>query len=109
MTSRRGVVFGVLALGIGAGLIVRHSKLPSLEHRTTTSALADAADTRLGRAISPLVSAHPARSGIYGLREAPEAFAARALLAEAADRTLDVLYYIWRKDNTGTLLDRKAS
>ena len=31
-------------------------------------------------------------------------FAARILLAEAAERTLDVQYYIWHDDLTGTLL-----
>jgi cardiolipin synthase C len=38
------------------------------------------------------------------LPEGPDAFAARALLAEAADRTLDVQYYIWHHDITGILL-----
>jgi len=38
------------------------------------------------------------------LPDAREAFAARALLAEAAERSLDVQYYIWRNDLTGTLL-----
>jgi putative cardiolipin synthase len=50
------------------------------------------------------VAAHPGESGIHALRDAREGFAARALLAEAAERSLDVQYYIWRKDLTGTLL-----
>ena len=104
MTLRSGVALGVVALGLGAGLIVGYSNLPSLEHRTASSALSDTGATRLGRAVSPLVSAHPGKSGIYTLRDARDAFAARALLAEAADSTLDVQYYIWRKDQTGTLL-----
>ena len=33
-----------------------------------------------------------------------DAFAARARLAEIAERSLDVQYYIWEKDMTGTLL-----
>ena len=67
-------------------------------------AFSDTGETRLGRAITPHVSAHPGRSGIYALPDAREAFAARALLAQAAERSLDVQYYIWRKDMTGTLL-----
>ena len=43
-------------------------------------------------------------SGIYALPEGHDAFAARALLTRAAERTLDIQYYIWRKDMTGTLL-----
>ncbi|HMA17125.1 MAG TPA: phospholipase D-like domain-containing protein, partial [Thermoanaerobaculia bacterium] len=64
----------------------------------------DTGDTRLGRGINPRVAAHPGQSGIYALPNAQEAFAARVLLAKAADRTLDVQYYIWHRDMTGTLL-----
>lgn len=60
--------------------------------------------TRLGRAIAPLLAAHPGLSGVYALANAREAFAARMLLAQTAQRTLDVQYYIWRQDMSGTLL-----
>jgi len=62
------------------------------------------ADTRLGSAIVPLTEAHPGESGIVLLEDAHDAFAARALLAEGADATLDVQYYIWQYDITGTML-----
>ena len=52
----------------------------------------------------PLVQEHPGRSGIVALPDGHDAFAARALLADAAERTLDVQYYIWRNDMSGTLL-----
>jgi putative cardiolipin synthase len=61
-------------------------------------------DTRLCRGIAPKLTAHPGRSGVYALPDAQEAFAARILLARAADRSLDVQYYIWHRDLTGTLL-----
>ncbi|MBP8091944.1 MAG: phospholipase D family protein, partial [Giesbergeria sp.] len=48
--------------------------------------------------------AHPQRSGLHTLPDPLEAFAARMLLAHAAERSLDVQYYIWRGDQTGTLL-----
>src|SRR5690606_10583030 len=59
------------------------------------------------RAISPLAAAHPGRSGVYPLQDALEAFAARVLLARGAERSLDVQYYIWRQDLTGTMLFRE--
>ena len=104
MVLRKGITLGVAALGIGAAVIVGYSTLPSLEGRTSSSVPSDTGETRLGRAISPLISAHPGRSGVYTLRDAGDAFAARARLAERADRSLDVQYYIWRKDCTGTLM-----
>jgi putative cardiolipin synthase len=41
------------------------SRLPSLEGRSISTALADTAETRLGRSITPLVDAHPGFSGVY--------------------------------------------
>ena len=70
----------------------------------TTSLHAHPADTRLGRACTPLVEAHPGRSGIVALPDGHDAFAVRALLADAAERSLDVRYYIWHNDMSGTLL-----
>lgn len=80
--------------------------LPSLEGRTDTQAIAleQARDTALGQLISPLVEVHPGFSGIYPLGDAKEAFAARMLMAESADETLDIQYYIWHSDTSGNLL-----
>jgi len=61
-------------------------------------------DTRLGRAVIPLARGHPGESGIVPLADGRDAFAARALLAAAADSTLDIQYYIWHGDMSGTLL-----
>jgi Phosphatidylserine/phosphatidylglycerophosphate/cardiolipin synthases and related enzymes len=61
-------------------------------------------DTRLGAAVRPLTQARKGLSGIAPLQDGRDAFAARALLADAAERTLDVQYYIWRGDMSGTLL-----
>jgi putative cardiolipin synthase len=89
-----------LVMSVAAGC----ASLPSLSNRTISSADLNTAATRLGQAIAPRLAAHPGKSGVYALPDAHDAFAARALLARAADRTLDVQYYIWRKDMTGTML-----
>ena len=80
--------------------------LPPLDARSTSSALpaSAAAQTRLGQALAPQMAAHPGLSGIYALSDPLEAFATRALLMRAAQRTLDVQYYIWHDDTTGALL-----
>ena len=94
----------LLALVAGIVVVDRLNQLPSLEHRTKSTALVETGPTALGRGVSPLVAANAGRSGIYPLRDAADAFAARYLLASAAEKTLDVQYYIWRKDLSGTLL-----
>ncbi|MGZ5269812.1 MAG: phospholipase D-like domain-containing protein [Ramlibacter sp.] len=78
--------------------------LPAHVDRIPTSALKDTAQTRIGRTVSPLTSAHPRESGAYALFSARDAFAARWTLATHAERSLDVQYYIWRPDTSGSLM-----
>src|SRR5436190_2425344 len=80
------------------------ASLPDTAAREPSSALADTAASRLGRALAPAISAHPGKTGIYPLGDGRDAFAARVLLARAAERSLDVQYYILRADTTGGLL-----
>ncbi|HWW00197.1 MAG TPA: phospholipase D family protein [Candidatus Acidoferrum sp.] len=60
--------------------------------------------TRLGRVVAPFVAEHPGLSGVFPLERGVDAFAARMALASAAERSLDVQYYIWRPDDSGKLL-----
>jgi putative cardiolipin synthase len=78
--------------------------LPSLDDRTPSHAFEDTADTRLGRALQPQLRGRGGDSGLIKLASGQDAFAARIHLADSADRSLDVQYYIWHNDLTGTLL-----
>ncbi len=69
-----------------------------------TTALKDTDATRLALGIAPGLAAHPGKTGTYALSRGRDAFAARVLLAGAAERSLDVQYYIWHGDHTGYLL-----
>lgn len=106
MTARRRVTLCILALTLVLGILLlgRCNRLPPIEGRAASTAFEDTGTTLLGRAVAPLTAAHPGVSGIYPLREARDAFAARYLLAGAAERTLDVQYYIWHQDMSGVLL-----
>ena len=69
-----------------------------------THAIESAADTPLGQTTLALAAAHPGLSGIHALTDGRSAFATRELLIKAAQRTLDIQYYIWHDDVSGTLL-----
>ncbi|MEX8193147.1 phospholipase D family protein [Comamonas guangdongensis] len=99
--SARRLLAGLALSGLLAGC-----SLPVMPERTPSQALSAeaAAQTMLGQALAPLQREHPGLSGIHPLADAHDAFVARALLARAAQRTLDVQYYIWRDDITGHLL-----
>ena len=60
--------------------------------------------TPLDRQIGAATAAHPGESGLLLLDENLDAFAARALSARRAGRSLDLMYYIWHEDLTGRLL-----
>jgi putative cardiolipin synthase len=97
----RTLAFAVAAL---ASLITGCASLPSLEGRTATSALTDTTETRLGRAVAPVVAANPGKAGIHALPDPHDAFAARALLAAATEKSLDAQYFVWHGDQVGYLL-----
>jgi putative cardiolipin synthase len=89
-----------LALAIGdrgAPVTTRCDPCPSMTFATTDS-------TRLSACVAPLVAAHPRQSGIVALADGRDAFAARALLADQADRSIDARCYIWHDDVSGTIL-----
>ncbi len=104
MNAFLGLILIFLALLLTGGVIGKCVSLPSLDGRTISAAPAGTDDTRLGRAIAPRSAAHPGQSGVYPLLDSLDAFAARVTLARAADRTLDVQYYIWHDDISGRLL-----
>ncbi len=107
MRRRLGIALAALIAVLAAGRALLQAlmpSLPSLEGRTSSTFFVDTGATQLAAAIQPLARAHHPESGIHPLGDSREAFAARVLMARAAERSLDVQYYIWRHDVSGTLL-----
>jgi len=69
--------------------------------KSTSHVLEDTDNTRLGKAVAPGIVAHPGQSGFHLMTESIDALAARLLLAELAERTLDVQYYLIGDDPIG--------
>ncbi len=107
LTLRSACVVGLVSL---VGLLTGCTALPALDARPSganTIDIQNAAsmrNTRIGKAIAPLIAAHPNRSGVLPLADGRDAFATRLALTEVAQKSLDVRYYIWRDDVTGRLL-----
>ncbi|MGE4340128.1 MAG: phospholipase D family protein [Pigmentiphaga sp.] len=64
--------------------------------------------TFLGRASAAQLDATPGQSGFHLLISGQDAFVARAALAEASGRTLDLQYYVVGEDASATLLLYRA-
>ena len=80
------------------------ASLPTDFERSPSHVVKETSNTRLGRAIEPLVARHPGKSGFHALIDGIEAFALRWSLVQNADKTLDLQYYIWHDDLTGKAL-----
>ena len=93
------IVFVFLKIGFQMAFPV-----PTVQNRIDSTALKPTIDTLLGAEILPLAQANPELSGVAPLRQGEDAFAARMLLAEAAQDSIDARYYIWQKDATGLML-----
>jgi putative cardiolipin synthase len=78
---------------------------PRPDHqRTVSTALEYSASTRLGQFFGPAADAHPALSGFSLLSHGREAFIVRLALADLAERSLDMQYYVWDGDTTGRII-----
>ena len=80
--------------------------LPDLADRTVSGYIDTDSAPRLEAA---LPSERPSekqagQSGVYLLADPRDAFVARAMLIEHADRSLDIAYYIWHDDVSGKML-----
>ena len=72
--------------------------------RTPSTAFEDYASTRLGRFFGAAADEHPGLSGFSLLSQGREAFITRLALADLAERSLDMQYYIWDGDTTGRII-----
>jgi putative cardiolipin synthase len=64
----------------------------------------DGSDSGIATLLEDDLAAHPGLSGAYPLSDGLEALAARVVLARAAEKSLDLQYYIWHPDIAGRIL-----
>jgi putative cardiolipin synthase len=72
--------------------------------RPLSTALHDDRATALHRLFEPAAAAHPGESGVAYVRCGRPALEGRLALADLAERSLDLQYYIWDADISGRLL-----
>lgn len=95
---------GIAALALTATALITHKNLPGTHDYDLSTHVPPDPTSPLAQAIFPQNEAHPGLSGVYLLQDGVDAFVARLSLAEAAQKTLDVQYYIWHNDTSGHLL-----
>jgi putative cardiolipin synthase len=84
-------------------IISNCATLPDNFERPESHAYTDTDNTRLGRDRRDEKLAHPGKSGSLLLANGLDAFVARALLAQSAERSIDAQYFIINNDLVGKL------
>lgn len=93
----------LLLLGL-LPLLTHCATAPRMEGVLATHAIPPGRSTTLDQVILKDLGDEPGVSAIRLIEQNAMAFAYRAATADAAERTLDVQYYIWHDDFTGKLL-----
>jgi len=100
MASRFLLVILAAAVLAGCASLPPGSDFP----KTASWALARPEETRFGRQFGDQVRGHDGNSGFRLLAAGVDGFLTRVQMANAAERTLDLQYFIFRADDTGQLL-----
>lgn len=85
-------------------LITGCASLPVDYERAESHALQDTGATRLGQAAQGPLRAHPGQNAFRPLSDGTDALLARIYLADAAERSLDLMYFVWQDDRVGRYL-----
>jgi len=97
-------LLALLAIGFVSGCASLRSDVP----RVPSHAFEQPEETSLGRSFAARLAESPGLSGFHLLASGEEAFIVRAATAEAAQKTLDLQYFIVADDATATLLLYRA-
>ncbi|WP_323845427.1 phospholipase D family protein [Microbulbifer magnicolonia] len=82
-------------------------RFPDPPPRISSHYLEAPADAPLVQVTGRLTAAHPGQSGVYPITSAHNALAVRLAAIRAASSSIDIQYFIFRRDETGLLLTRE--
>jgi putative cardiolipin synthase len=99
---RHASFFFALPLLVLAGCM---TLVPGTEYpKTQSSAFAQPTSTRLGKQFAAQADRHPGQSGFRLLPRGVDGLLLRTQLVRAAERSIDIQYFIFAEDDTGKLL-----
>ena len=96
-------------LALASLLIAGCASVPRDIPRPSSVAFQDHESTALGQRIAKDAAGRPGQSGFSLMRYGHEAFTARIALADLAQKSIDVQYYIWEADATGRILAERLT
>ena len=107
MTVLRRLIFRFGLFLVAAGLTGCGS-LPKPAPNWSVRHPVDTTNTAWAHALGPAMVSHQGLSGIELLQYGQDALSARLALADTAERSLDMQYFLWRPDASGQLLAERV-
>lgn len=78
--------------------------VPFDQPKPYSKTLVDTADSRLGKEVAAWVDQHGGQSGFYPLDEGMDALGVRLRLAEVAEKSIDLQYFLMKRDTAGVVM-----
>ena len=94
----------VLALLLSAAVFSGCATLSFDEPKPYSETITDVADTRLGKSVSRWTETHGGLSGFYPLSQGMDAMGVRLRLAEIAEKSIDLQYFLMKNDTAGVVI-----
>jgi putative cardiolipin synthase len=85
-------------------LLNRLAGLPDNSGRDFSEVIDNGVESSLGKRFALGLAENPGQNGVVELPHGRDAFAARIVLAEQAERSIDTQYYMWHQDTVGRSL-----
>ena len=98
---RRSRLFVFLLI---AAVFTGCTTVPFDEPKPYSKSFSDTSDTRLGKEISRWVDARDGLSGFYPLSNGMDALGVRLRLAEIAEKSIDLQYFLMKGDTAGVVM-----
>ena len=93
-----------VAILIAGAILSSCATVPFDQPKTYSEVITDTADTSLGRDVARWLQAHDGLSGFYPLSQGMDALGVRLHLAERAEKSIDLQYFLMKNDTVGAVL-----
>ena len=94
----------ILLLLLSATAFTGCATVSFTEPKSYSETITDTADTRLGEGVSRWADAHGGLSGFYPLSQGMDALGVRLRLAEVAEKSIDLQYFLMKEDTAGAVM-----
>jgi putative cardiolipin synthase len=97
-------LFRILLLLLIAAAFTGCATVSFDEPKSYSDTITDTADTRLGQSVSRWADTHGGLSGFYPLGQGMDALGVRLRLAEIAEKSIDLQYFLMKDDTAGAVM-----